>query len=382
MTEPTKTGPLAGVHVLEFAGLGPGPMAAMLLADLGATVLRIENPRAREAFTLPIRFDLLRRGRSSIALDLKDPRTVEICLTMMCEADCIIEGFRPGTMEKLGLGPAEALARNPALVYGRVTGWGQEGPLAASAGHDINYIGLSGALAAIGRKGQLPAPPLALVGDFGGGGLYLAFGIVSALLECRRSGKGQVVDAAMIDGAASLMTAFYGMHAAGEHTLERGTNLLDSGSPFYDVYACGDGKLVAVGAVELRFRVNLLAALEIDADPQDESDVLRERIAARFRTKPRAAWNDIFGTTDACYSEVLDMAEAPQHPHLKARGTFIDNGGVVQPAPAPRFSRTPPGMPAPPSALGVSSRLLEKYGITAATASSLARAGVIDGLQE
>src|SRR5258706_8322430 len=214
--EQSKSGPLAGIRVLEFAGLGPGAMAAMLLADLGATVLRIDNPRAKEAFSLPLKFDLLKRGRSSIALDLKNPAAVEMCLTMMCHADCVLEGFRPGTMENLQLGPDAALARNPALVYGRAPGWGQDGPLASAAGHDINYVGLSGALAAIGRKAQLPAPPLALVGDFGGGGLYLAFGIVSAMLECRSSGQGQVVDAAMVDGAVSLMTAFYGMYAAGE----------------------------------------------------------------------------------------------------------------------------------------------------------------------
>jgi alpha-methylacyl-CoA racemase len=347
-------GPLAGYRIVEFAGIGPAPMAAMLLADMGATVLRLDRPeRAADlGIEKPARFNLLNRGRETVKLDLKSPAGLKTALDLIGKADALIEGFRPGTMERIGLGPEVCLARNPRLVYGRMTGWGQDGPLAPTAGHDLNYIALTGALHAIGRQGAAPTPPLNLVGDFGGGSLYLAFGLVCALLEAGRSGQGQVVDAAMVDGAASLMTSFYGLHAAGLHSDVRGENILDSGAPFYDCYECADGKFLAVAPIEKRFRAVMLERIGLDPAslPDDPASwpAARERLVAHFRSRSRDTWMALLEGSDACVAPVLSLTEAPNHPHLRARGTFVEIDGVVQPAPAPRFSRTRPETPKPP----------------------------------
>jgi alpha-methylacyl-CoA racemase len=341
-------GPLHGIKVVEFAGIGPGPMAAMLLADLGATVLRLDRTTPSGLGTQkPLKFDLLLRGRGTVAVDLKSAEGKALALRLLEGADASIEGFRPGTMERLGLGPDVALGRNPRLVYGRMTGFGQTGPLAKAAGHDMNYIALTGALAAIGRAGDKPVPPLNLLGDFGGGAMFLAFGIVCALLEARSSERGQVVDAAITDGTAVLATALYGVYAAGLHGLERGTNLLDTGSPIYDVYECADGRYVSVAPIEAKFQVELFRRIGIDAAPGDPA--LRSLLEARFRTRPRDEWCALLEGTDSCFAGVLTMAEAPLHLHNQARGTFVEVDGVVQPAPAPRFSRTQTQTPRPPA---------------------------------
>jgi len=351
----TIMGPLAGLHVVEFAGIGPGPMAAMLLADMGATVIRLDRTAPADlGVPKPTQFDLLMRGRRSVAIDLKRAAGVELALKLVERADASIEGFRPGTMERLGLGPDVALARNPRLVYGRMTGWGQEGPLAQAAGHDLNYIALTGALAAIGNAGEAPVPPLNLIGDFGGGALYLAFGVMCALLEAKQSGRGQVVDAAMTDGASSLMTMFFGLHAAGLYSLERGTNILDGGSAIYGVYPCADGLYVSVAAIEMKFRAELFRLLDIA--PGSDGPELRTRIAAAFKSRPRAEWCAMLEGSDACFAPVLTMAEAAAHPHNKLRQTFVEIDGVVQPAPAPRFGRTRPALPRPPEAPGAGTR--------------------------
>jgi alpha-methylacyl-CoA racemase len=349
-------GPLTGINVVELAGIGPGPMACMLLADLGATVLRIERVEASDlGIQRPARFNLLLRNRQRASLDLKQPAAIEKVLELLESADVLVEGFRPGVAERLGLGPDVCLGRNPRLVYGRMTGWGQTGPLAHAAGHDLNYIALTGVLHAIGRKDQPPSIPLAIAGDMGGGALYLAMGILAALLEARTSGLGQVVDAAIVDGAASLATLFYGMHAAGQWQGERGTNILDSGAPFYDVYECEDGGWISIGPIEARFYAQLLVLLEIEpgalGSPQDREAWAQAKvqIARRFKTRTRKAWCDLLEGTDVCFAPVLSFSEAPEHPHMKARGTFITVDGVVQPAPAPRFSRTAPDLPSPPS---------------------------------
>ena len=378
-------GPLAGYRVLEFAGIGPAPMAAMLLADMGATVLRIDRPaESHLGVPRPERFNLSHRGRPSAAFDLKQPEAVELMLDLVEKADALIEGFRPGTMERLGLGPDVCLARNPRLVYGRMTGWGQEGPLAKVAGHDLNYIALTGALHAIGRAGQPPTPPLNLVGDFGGGALYLAFGVVCALLEAQKSDKGQVVDAAMIDGAASLMVYFFGLHAAGLYSDRRGENILDSGAPFYEVYACADGEYISIAPIEGKFRSELYRRIGLDearlppAFDRESWPAVKQEIAARIATKTRAEWCELLEGTDACFAPVLSMAEAPSHPHHRARGTFVEIDGVVQPAPAPRFSRTRPALPTPPEPGGRSTEVaLKDWGIPAERISRLLVSGAI-----
>lgn len=338
-------GPLAGIKIVEFAGIGPGPMAAMVLADLGATILRLDRTvPSGLGVPRPARFDLLARGRASVPIDLKHPDGIALALRLLGEADASIEGFRPGTMERLGLGPEVVLARNPRLVYGRMTGFGQSGPLSAAAGHDLNYIAITGALAAIGRQGGKPTPPLNLLGDFGGGSLYLALGIVSALLEAKSSGKGQVVDAAISDGTAHLMTMIYGLHAAGIHSLERGENQLDSGSPIYDVYECADGQYISIAPIEAKFQVELFRLLDIEPA---QGPALRRTLEERFRTRTREDWCLLLEGTDACFAPVLSMAEAPSHPHNRARSTFVEVDGIVQPAPAPRFSRTAPELSGP-----------------------------------
>lgn len=355
-------GPLAGVRIVEFAGLGPGPMAAMLLADLGATVLRIERAGSASAQPSPLRkFDVVLRNRSAISLDLKRPADVQTAMSLVASADALIEGFRPGVMERLGLGPDTCFECNAPLVYCRMTGWGQEGPLSQAAGHDINYIALSGALDAIGRAGQAPTPPLNLVGDYGGGALYLALGLVSAVLAARASGRGQVVDVAMIDGATSLMSKFFGNHAAGlavqKPVGERGTNLLDSGAYFYDVYPCADDRFMSVGAIEPQFHAALLERMEIDPaslPPQwDRTGWPRAKdiLARRFREKTQAEWCARFEGFDACAMPVLRIDEVHSHAHVQARQTVIDIDGVAQPAPAPRFSRTVLDRPTGPRAV-------------------------------
>ncbi|MCT9810895.1 CoA transferase [Acidovorax sp. Be4] len=344
-------GPLQGLRVIEMAGIGPGPFCAMLFADMGAEVIRITRPGT------PVDpNDILARSRSTVAIDLRAEGAARKVLDIVASADVLIEGFRPGVMERLGLGPDACLARNPRLVYGRMTGWGQHGPLAQAAGHDINYIAISGALHAIGRSGEAPVAPLNYVGDFGGGAMLLAVGVLSALYEAQRSGRGQVIDAAMTDGAALLSAMFYGFKAAGRWSNQRGENLLDGGAHFYDTYACADGKFVAVGAIEPQFYALLRERCGIADDPTfdaqmdaDRWPLLKLRMADVFRTRTRDEWCLLLEGSDACFAPVLDWDEAPAHAHNRARGTFVDVAGVVQPAPAPRFSRTPP---APPVAAG------------------------------
>jgi crotonobetainyl-CoA:carnitine CoA-transferase CaiB-like acyl-CoA transferase len=354
-------GPLAGVKVVEMAGIGPGPLAAMLLADLGATVIRVDRKQPADVgVPRPIEFDLALRNRKSIRVDLKEPGGVALVLDLIAQADALIEGFRPGVMERLGLGPDICLSRNPRLVYGRVTGWGQDGPLAQAAGHDINYIAVTGLLHAIGRAGQPPTLPLNVMGDYAGGSMVLAFGIVAALFEAQRSGRGQVIDAAMVDGVASLLTVLLGLVHAGKLGGERGTNFIDSGAPFYEVYECADGAHLAVGPIEPRFYGQLIERLELDAAARAELGAQwdHERwprakavLAARFKTRSRAEWERCFEGADVCVSPVLEWEQAWTHPHLRARGTFIEVDGVMQPAPAPRFSRTAAERPRPPAPL-------------------------------
>ena len=371
-------GPLAGFRIVEFAGIGPAPMAAMLFADLGANVVRIDRVSPSGlGIGMPTRFSLLTRGRPCVAVDLKHKDGIALAADLIDKADALIEGFRPGTMERLGLGPKEALARNPRLVYGRMTGWGQTGPLAQAAGHDLNYLALTGALAAIGRAGSKPTPPLNLAADFGGGALYLAFGIACAMVEAQRSGKGQVVDAAMTEGAASLMTAFYGMYAAGVHKLERGTNLLNSGSAIYEVYQCSDGRFISIAPIELKFREVLFERLGL-AYTTDDGQAVRGKLEQLFKTRSRDEWCSLLEGTDACFAPVLTMAEAPHHPHNVARGSFVEVDGVVQPGPAPRFSRTPAGHPTAPRGLGEGSRsALAEWGIPPEKIDALFSRGVL-----
>ncbi len=378
-------GPLKGFKVIELAGIGPAPMCAMLLSDLGAEVLRIDRTAdAGLGIAMKTKYSLLNRGRRSIALDLKRPEATEAVLRLVSQADALIEGFRPGVMERLGLGPDVCLARNPRLVYGRMTGWGQEGPLASAAGHDINYIALSGALHSIGRRGEAPVPPLNLIGDFGGGALYLAFGVVTGLLEAQKSGKGQVVDTAMIDGAASLMTAIYGMHGSGIWNDERGTNILDTGAHYYDVYETKDGKYISIGSIETKFYDELLRLSGLKREelaPQNDRKSwpqMKERIAALFRTKSRDEWCAIMEGSDICFAPVLSLSEAPNHRHNKHRGTFVEQDGVVQPAPAPRFSRTPGAIQRPPAQPGEhTEEALRDWGFSASELEKLRACGAI-----
>ena len=354
-------GPLAGVKIVEIAGIGPGPFCAMVLADMGADVIRID--RAQSVGSMgrpgdPPPADVLNRGRRSLAVDLKSPDGVDVVLGLVEQADALLEGFRPGVAERLGIGPDECRARNPKLVYGRMTGWGQDGPYATAAGHDINYISLAGALAPIGRRGEAPVPPLNLIGDFGGGGMLLAFGIVCALLEAQRSGEGQVIDAAMVDGAALLTTFVYGLRAMGLWHDERGTNMLDTGAHYYDVYETADGEYVSIGSIEPQFYAELLRLTGLEGEDlgwQHDRGAwpdLKERVAAVFRTKTRDEWCALMEGTDVCFAPVLSMAEAPDHPHNVARGTFVDVAGIVQPGPAPRFSRTQAEISRPPAHAG------------------------------
>jgi alpha-methylacyl-CoA racemase len=378
-------GPLAGIRVVELAAIGPGPMCAMLLADLGADVVRIDRlePSGLGVSMAP-RFDVTARNRRSVALDLKHPQGREAALRLIERADVLIEGFRPGVAERLGLGPQECLARNARLVYGRMTGFGQDGVLAQAAGHDLNYIALSGALAAIGPRGGAPVPPLNLVGDYGGGALYLAFGILAALVERNRSGRGQVVDAAMVEGAASLMSIFYGLAAAGTWRAERGFNLLDGGAPFYSVYETADGEYVSVAALENKFFAELAQRIGLEdefvARQYDATTWprLRARLTEIFKTRTRDAWCAALEGTDACFAPVLSMQEAPRHPHNVSRGVFVEIGGYPQPAPAPRFSRTPAAVPKPPPEIGAhTDDVLREAGFGAAEINALREAGAI-----
>ena len=361
------SGPLNGVRILEFTGLGPGPFAGMLLSDMGADVVRVD--RKSGGRTIPN--DIPARGRRSIGLDLKDAADKETALALIGKADALIEGFRPGVMERLGLGPDLALKRNQKLVYGRMTGWGQTGPLAHAAGHDINYIALAGALWSMGRKDAPPSPPLNLVGDYGGGALYLAMGICAALFEAQRSGQGQVIDCAITDGAASLMAVMYGLHASGYWRDERDSNLLDGGAPFYDVYQCADGGFVAIGSIEPQFYALLLEKAGLASDPafadqmgREHWPALSEKLAAVIKTKTRAEWTALMEGTDVCFAPVLSMSEAPLHAHNAARETFVNSDGLTQPNVAPRFSRTPGAIQGPPARPGADTEaVLRDWGV-------------------
>lgn len=353
-------GPLQGIRIIELQGIGPGPFCGMMLSDMGAEVIRIDragNVQGGDESTPPV--DVLARGRKSIGVDLKNPDGVELVLRLIETADGLIEGFRPGVMERLGLGPDDCLERNPKLVYGRMTGWGQEGPYAMAAGHDINYIALAGALEPIGRNGEAPVPPLNLVGDFGGGGMLLAFGMACGLIESARSGQGQVVDAAMVDGAATLMAMFHSMRALGVWNDERGTNLLDTGSHFYDVYECSDGQYISIGSIEPQFYAELMRLTGLEDDEgfakqmaRGDWPTLKARITELFKTKSRDEWCEIMDATDVCFAPVLSLEEAPQHPHNVHREVFTQVAGVTQPNPSPRFSRTAPRIQGPPSHAG------------------------------
>ena len=360
------TGPLRGVRVIEIAGIGPGPHAATLLADLGADVIRVERATGP---TIGPSTDLLTRGRPSVALDLKNPDAVLAVLDLVADADVLLEGMRPGATERLGLGPEDCLARNPRLIYGRMTGWGQDGPWARVAGHDMNYISVAGALHGLGQDPSRPHFPANLLGDFGGGSTYLVIGVLAALLEAKASGEGQVVDAAIVDGTAHLGAMFAGFLASGSGREERAANLLDGGVPFYDVYETADGKHVSVGALEPQFYAALVDLLDL-ADLPDRNDpsswpAIREAFTSRFRERTQAEWAERFDGTDACVAPVLPLTEAARHPHLAARGTYVDRSGVLQPAPAPRFSRTEATLTTGPTTPGAQTReALEAWGIT------------------
>ncbi|MEI6440408.1 MAG: CaiB/BaiF CoA-transferase family protein [Alphaproteobacteria bacterium] len=372
-------GPLSGLKVIEFAGIGPGPFCGMLLSDLGADVVRIDRKGPGRASPA----DITARGRRSVALDLKNPSSIETCLKLMETADAVFEGFRPGVMERLGLGPDVALARNPKLVFGRMTGWGQTGPYANAAGHDMNYIAITGALHAIGTKDK-PIPPLNLVGDFGGGALYLAFGLLAGVINARATGQGQVIDCAMSDGAASLMSMFYGFKASGAWKEERRANLLDGGAHFYDTYQCSDGKWVSIGSIEPQFYALLLEKTGIK-DPafaaqmdRNSWDDLRVKLGAVMATKTRDEWCVLMEATDVCFAPVLDLDEAPKHAHNQARETFVEISGVIQPAPAPRFSATPGKIQGPPPAIGAhDTEALTDWGFSSSDIESLKASGAL-----
>jgi alpha-methylacyl-CoA racemase len=381
-------GPLLGYKIIELAGIGPGPFAGMMFSDMGADVVRVDRAETvRQGAGAPFS-DVLGRGRRSIGVDLKHPRGRDVVLRLVEGADALIEGFRPGVTERLGVGPEDCLARNPKLVYGRMTGWGQDGPYASAAGHDINYIALSGTLSMIGRVGEAPVPPLNLVGDFGGGGMLLAFGVVCALLEAGRSGQGQVIDAAMVDGAALLAAMIHGFRSAGMWG-ERGTNILDTGAWYYEVYETADGGHISFGSIEPQFAAEMLRITGLAQDADDggalpeQNDrsawpAMKERVAALVKTKTRQEWCDLLEGSDACFAPVLDAVEAPTYPHNKERGTFVDIAGVVQPGPAPRFSRTVPEIAGPPTAAGShTDEVLGDWGFSSGEISELRQAGAV-----
>lgn len=376
----SSQGPLAGCRFVEMAGLGPAPFAAMVLADLGAQGIRIESPRPGLSLGDPLR-DITRRGRSGVVIDVRQDAGRELVLDLVAQSHVLIEGFRPGVMERLGIGPEPCLARRPSLVYGRMTGWGQDGPWARTAGHDIDYIALAGVLAHIARRDQPPTPPLNLVGDYGGGAMLLLVGVLSALWHAERTGEGQVVDAAMVDGAALLMSLFHSMSDSGLWREEAGVNLLDSGAPFYDAYRTADGQWLAIGCLEPQFYAEWLriAGIESEELPSQYDvtgwPILRQRFADVVATRSRDEWAALAEGTDACVAPVLSMTEAPHHPHMSARGTFVDVGGVTQPAPAPRFSRTPAAAPTPvtPS----DAEALRDWGIDEARVRALVADGVV-----
>ncbi|GAA3158060.1 CaiB/BaiF CoA-transferase family protein [Planomonospora alba] len=376
MEQMSRQGPLAGVRVLELAGLAPGPFAGMMLADHGAEVLRIDRVSAVAAAGDGPRRDVMDRGKRTIGLDLKSPDGIAAFKGLAAHADVVIEVFRPGVAERLGIGPDDLHAVNPRLVYGRMTGWGQDGPLAPTAGHDIDYIAVSGVLSMLGRAGDKPTPPINILGDFAGGGLMLAYGVLLALIERERTGRGRVIDAAMVDGAATLFAMFYHGVQSGFWG-PRGTNLLDTGSPVYDTYETADGKYLAVGALEPQFWAQLVALMGLTDLPDREDranwPVLRERLAEAFRSRTRAEWEAVFDGTDACVSPVLEMSEAPEHPHNRARGTFVEVGGVRQPAPAPRLLGVPEQDLSPATRLAD----LSSWGLPDETAAKLREAGVL-----
>jgi alpha-methylacyl-CoA racemase len=393
MVDRVRTGPLSGIKIIELAGIGPAPFTCMMLADAGAQVLRLERamPGAVEAGEEFARsgagsyWDLLNRSRPSVGIDLKNPDALELVLGLVEQADGLIEGFRPGVAERLGVGPEDCFARNKRLVYGRMTGWGQDGPMASMAGHDIDYIAIGGALWPLGRADSAPVPPLNLVGDFGGGGMLLAFGMVAALLEAARSGEGQVVDAAMVDGAATLMTMIHAFHRHGLWGDQRGANMLDTGAPFYEVYETSDGKWMAVGGIEAQFYAELIKGLGLEGDsslpPQmsrEQWPAMKARFGEIFKTKTRDEWSAIFDGTDACVVPVLSPWEANRHPHNVARSTFVEVGGAVQPAPSPRFSRTPSAISSPPSPPGADtiSGLVE-WGVSEDVVTKLRESGAL-----
>jgi alpha-methylacyl-CoA racemase len=376
---------LSGYKIVEFAGIGPAPMCAMLLSDMGAEVLRLDRAEdANLGISTESKYNLLGRGRRSVAIDLKRREGTELALKLIERADALIEGFRPGVMERLGLAPDVCQARNPKLVYGRMTGWGQDGPLALAAGHDINYIALTGALHSIGRRGEAPVPPLNLVGDFGGGGVYLALGVVAGLLEAQKSGKGQVIDVAMIDGASSLMAGIYGLRGAGVWNDNRGENILDTGAHYYNVYETSDGKYVSIGSIEGKFYAELLRLTGLEGEKLPRQNdrtqwpAFQERLKTVFKTKTRDQWCAIMEGSEVCFAPVLTMIEAPQHPHNRHRGTFVEVDGVVQPAPAPRFSRTPSKIQRPPARPGEHTEEgLRAWGFSASELEQLRSSGAI-----
>jgi alpha-methylacyl-CoA racemase len=393
MAEGTRTGPLSGIKIIELAGIGPAPFTCMMLADAGAEVLRLERApagavEAGEEFAKSgagSYWDLLNRSRSSVGIDLKNPDALELVLGLVEQADGLIEGFRPGVAERLGVGPDTCFARNKRLVYGRMTGWGQDGPMASMAGHDIDYIAIGGALWPLGRADSAPVPPLNLIGDFGGGGMLLAFGMVAALLEAARSGEGQVVDAAMVDGAATLMTMIHAFHRHGLWNDERGANMLDTGAPFYEVYETADGKWMAVGGIETQFYAELIRGLGLEGDSsfpsqmsRDQWPAMKARFAEIFKSKTRDEWSAIFDGTDACVVPVLSPWEAHLHPHNVARSTFVDVNGTVQPAPSPRFSRTPSAISKPPSPPGADTiSALVEWGVPEDAVKKLRESGAL-----